>query len=299
MKVELAHVRKQFGRVTALDDVTLQIVEGSRVGLIGPNGCGKSTLTRVVMGMLAAEGTVTVGGVSPFTDRVRVAERLAYVPQTAPALAADVRGLVRAVATVRGIAPAVIAARGRELGLDVEAVGDRPLRALSGGMKQKLIIALAMAAPEVSLVVMDEPTAGLDAASRERFYAMCGAIRPTTTLLLCSHRLEELQHLIDHVVLLDDGRVAWTGSLDAFLARRATTVLEVRATGDTRVRWLRANGFVSGTGAWWRKTIPRAEKAAELQRLTTQLRGELVDLLVRDVEHVDGAAPAPGDASAA
>ena len=299
MKVELAHVRKRFGRVTALDDVTLQLAEGSRVGLIGPNGCGKSTLTRVVMGMLAAEGSVTVGGLSPFADRVRVAERLAYVPQSAPALAADVRGLVRAIATVRGIVPAAIAARGRELGLDVEAVGDRPLRALSGGMKQKLMIALAMAAPDASLVVMDEPTAGLDAASRERFYTVCGAIRPTTTLLLCSHRLEELQHLIDHVVLLDDGRVAWMGSLDAFLARRATTVLEMRATSDAPVRWLRANGFVAGAGSWWRKTIPRADKAEELQRLTTQLRGDLADLLVRDVEQVDGAVPCRGDASAA
>jgi ABC-type multidrug transport system ATPase subunit len=113
MRIELAHVTKRFGRVTALDDVTLTIAEGSRVGLIGPNGSGKSTLTRVMMGMIAAEGMVRIGGLSPFADRAVLAERLAYVPQAAPALTVSVRDLVRAVASVRRIAPAVVAERGR------------------------------------------------------------------------------------------------------------------------------------------------------------------------------------------
>ena len=287
MRVELAHVTKRFGHFTALDDVTLTISEGSRVGLIGPNGSGKSTLTRIMMGMLAAEGTVQIGGLSPFADRVLLAQRLAYVPQAAPALTAGVRDLVRAVATVRGIAPSMIAARGRELGLDIEAVGDRPLRSLSGGMKQKLMIALAMAATEASLVIMDEPTAGLDAASRRRFYTVFGALRPMT-LVLCSHRLEVLRHLIDHVILLDEGHVAWDGPLDTFLARCATSVLEVRATSDARARWLRAHGFAPGTGYWWAKTVPRADKAEELLCLVAELQGDLTDLLVRDVETVKG-----------
>ena len=294
MRIDLTDVRKTFGRVTALDGITLTIPGGSRVGLIGPNGCGKSTLTRVLMGMLAADGLVVIGGLSPFSDRVRLAKQLAYVPQSAPALAVDVRSLVRAVATVRGTTPAVIAARGRALGLDVDAVADRPLRALSGGMKQKLMIALAMAAPAAGLVIMDEPTAGLDVESRERFYSAFGALPPTATLVLCSHRLEELQHLIDHVVLLDEGKVAWNGPLDAFLARRAASVLEVRATSEPRTGWLRDHGFAAGTGAWWRKTIERAAKAEALRQLVAELDGDLTDLLVRDVETVDGHADARG-----
>jgi ABC-type multidrug transport system ATPase subunit len=286
MRIELAHVTKRFGRVTALDDVTLTIAEGSRVGLIGPNGSGKSTLTRVMMGMIAAEGTVRIGGLSPFADRAVLAERLAYVPQAAPALTVSVRDLVRAVASVRRIAPAVVAERGRELGLDLEEVGNRPLRNLSGGMKQKLMIALALAAPETSLVIMDEPTAGLDVTSRRRFYALFAALR-LATLVLCSHRLEVLRHLIDHVVLLDEGRVAWHGPLDAFLARGATSLIEVRATSEARARWLLANGFTPGTGCWWAKSVPRAEKASELARLFAELHGDLSDLLVRDVETVE------------
>jgi ABC-type multidrug transport system ATPase subunit len=286
VRIELSHVTKRFGRVTALDDVTLSISEGSRVGLIGPNGSGKSTLTRILMGMIAPQGTVEIGGLSPFADRVLLAERLAYVPQAVPALTVSVRDLVRAVATVRGVAPSVIAARGRELGLDIDAVGNRPLRNLSGGMKQKFMIALALAAVEASLVIMDEPTAGLDATSRRRFYAVFGAL-PPATLVLCSHRLEVLRHLIDHVVLLEEGRVAWNGPLDAFLARCATSVIEVRATSDARARWLRAHGFTPGTGYWWAKTVPRADKATELLRLMAELQGGLGDLLVRDVETVE------------
>lgn len=297
MRIELAHVTKRFGHVTALDDVTLTISEGSRVGLIGPNGCGKSTLTRILMGMLAAEGRVRIDGLSPFTDRVLLAERLAYVPQAAPALSVSVRDLVRAVATVRGLAPSVIAARGRELGLDIDAVGDRPLRNLSGGMKQKFMIALAMAATEASLVIMDEPTAGLDAASRRRFYAVFGAL-PPATLVLCSHRLEVLRHLIDHVILLEEGRVAWNGPLDAFLARCATSVLEVRATSDARARQLQALGFSRATGYWWAKVVPRGRKAEELQRLVVELNGDLGDLLVRDVETVESGDGTTGGAGA-
>src|SRR5262249_9872906 len=272
--------------VTALDDVTLTIPEGSRVGLIGPNGCGKSTLTRILMGMLAAEGSVRIGGLSPFADRVLFAERLAYVPQAAPALSVGVRDLVCAVAKIRGLAPSAIASRGLELGLDIDAVGDRMLRSLSGGMKQKLMITLAMAATAASLVIMDEPTAGLDAASRRRFYAVFGSL-PPATLVLCSHRLEVLRHLIDHVILLEEGRVTWNGPLAAFLARSATSVLEVRATSDARERQLRALGFSRGTGSWWAKIVPRADKAEELERLVAELNGDLGDLLVRDVETVE------------
>jgi ABC-type multidrug transport system ATPase subunit len=287
VRIELAGVTKRFGHVTALDDVTLTIAEGSRVGLIGPNGSGKSTLTRILMGMIGAEGTIRIGGLSPYSDRVRLAERLAYVPQAAPALMVAVRDLVRAVATARGVATAVIGERAWDLGLDLAAVGDRPLRTLSGGMKQKLMIALAMAAHNASLVIMDEPTAGLDAPSRRSFYAAFGTLRPAT-LVLCSHRLEVLRHLIDHVILLDDGRVIWNGPLDTYLARSSTSVVEVRARSDGRARWLRANGFTPGTGYWWAKTVRRADKSEELSHLVAELRGDLADLLVRDVETVDG-----------
>jgi hypothetical protein len=87
--------------------------------------------------------------------------------------------------------------------------------------------------------------------------------------------------------LLDDGRVIWNGPLDEYLARSATSVVEVRATTDARARWLGANGFSPGTGYWWAKTVRRAEKSQELSRLVAELKGDLADLLVRDVETVD------------
>jgi ABC-type uncharacterized transport system ATPase subunit len=116
--------------------------------------------------------------------------------------------------------------------------------------------------------------------------------------VLCSHRLEVLRHLIDHVILLEEGRVAWNGPLDAFLARCATSVIEVRATSDARARWLRSHGFTPGTGCWWAKTVPRADKAAELLRLVAELRGDVSDLLVRDVETVESGDGTTGGAGA-
>lgn len=217
MRIELAHVTKRFGDVLALDDVTLDLPSGSRVGLVGPNGSGKSTLTRALMGMLAVEGTVRIGGASPFADRVRLAHELAYVPQHAPGLGASVGELVRAVTRVRALAPARVVDAGKRLGLDVDALAARPLRALSGGMRQKLLVALALAT-DARLLVMDEPTASLDPGTRERFFQLVAERTAGATLVLCSHRLEELRHLIDHVVVLDEGRVAHHGTLDGFLA---------------------------------------------------------------------------------
>jgi ABC-type multidrug transport system ATPase subunit len=286
MRIELAGVTKRFGRVTALDGVTVTVPEGSRVGLIGPNGSGKSTLTRVMMGMMAVEGEVRIGGLSPFTDRVRLARHLAYVPQAAPRFGAKVGDLIRAVAAVRALPAARLVACAARLDLDVAAIASRPFHALSGGMRQKLLIALALAV-DATLLIMDEPTAGLDVGARQRFFSLFEELPASTTLVLCSHRLEELQHLIDRVVVLEEGRLAYHGPLEEFLGQRATSVVELRSVDATRTQWLRAHGFAPGAGNWWAKTIARGSKEEEIGLLASAMHGDLADLLVRDVETVD------------
>ncbi len=91
-----------------------------------------------------------------------------------------------------------------DLGLDVEATGRRPVRALSGGMKQKLLIALALAAP-ASLLIMDEPTASLDAHTREAFFHLLERRAAGATLLFSSHRPDDVRRLVDRVVILEEG----------------------------------------------------------------------------------------------
>lgn len=230
MRVELRDVSKKFGPVAALRGVTLELPSGSRTALIGPNGAGKSTLTRIVMGMLACEGEVLVDGCSPFADRARLAHRLAYVPQVAPQLGATVGELVRTVALLREIPFHHFAATAGELGLDLESVRRRPLRGLSGGMRQKLLLALALTTA-ASLLILDEPTASLDVDSRHRFFELVAELPQAPSILLCSHRLEEIRNLVDRVVVLEDGRVVHDGDADVW-ARQLRSGRSVEAVSE-------------------------------------------------------------------
>ena len=207
-------MRKRFQELEVLKGIDLVIPAGRRVALVGPNGSGKSTLLRAVLGLLECRGEVLLDGRSPFADRLEIAQRLAYVPQVAPQISATVGEVVALVTLTRGLNPRAITDAARLLELDVPAVLKRPFRALSGGMKQKLLVAIALAA-QPSLLVLDEPTASLDARARERLFALCdpakGMLPPGATLLVCSHRFEELRGWVDHVVALEDGRVRFDG----------------------------------------------------------------------------------------
>lgn len=219
MRIELKGVKKRFGETEVLRGIELQLQSGTRAALVGPNGSGKSTLIRALLGLISCEGEVLLDGRSPFEDRLVTARRLAYVPQVAPQLSATVDELVATVTTTRGLPRADVAEAARELDLELKSIGARPFRLLSGGMKQKLLIALALAA-RPALYVLDEPTASLDAGARDRFFRLFAARAGDATVLLCSHRLDELRELTTHVVSLDEGRVAFDGPVAEHLKLR-------------------------------------------------------------------------------
>jgi ABC-2 type transport system ATP-binding protein len=216
MRIEVKQAQKSFGRFVALRGVDLSVPPGSRVALVGPNGSGKSTLIRALLGLIDCEGTVLLDGQSPYDDRVDVARRIAYVPQTAPTLGATVAEVVRLVTTTRALDPSAVKRVADALELDLQAVSAKAFRHLSGGMKQKLLLALAFAArPE--LLVMDEPTASLDARARTHFFSLCAELDPSVSLLLCSHRVDELRQLAQHVVAMEEGRVTYDGPAAGYL----------------------------------------------------------------------------------
>ncbi len=287
MRVELTGLTRRFGRLTALDGLTLDVPAGRRVALVGPNGSGKSTLARILAGMLRYEGAARIGGLEPARDRARIAPSLAYVPQSPPQLQAPVDDVVAVVARARGLRREAIAAAAGEMGLDLDAVGRRPLRALSGGMKQKLLLALALAG-EPGLLLLDEPTASLDAASRLAFYGLLRGRAGGGTLLLCSHRLDEVRHLVDHVIVLEEGRLAWDGPLAAYLRGAAHSLIEVQAAAPGAVAWLRQRGFAPAGDGEWARVLGRADGLAALRELLATLDGDLLAVRVRDLETVDG-----------
>lgn len=219
MRVELKDVSKRFGQAVALRGVSLVLEPGRKVGLIGPNGSGKSTLLRILLGLLSCEGEVLLDGRSPLTQRAAVAQAMAYVPQVAPQLQAPVAEVVTAVAGLRGLTMTDVAEEAARLALDVPALLARPFRALSGGMKQKLLIALALCALRrgATLLVMDEPTASLDESARARLAELLREEAGGATLLLCSHRIEEVAPLVQDVVAMADGQIAYRGPVAQYL----------------------------------------------------------------------------------
>jgi ABC-2 type transport system ATP-binding protein len=280
MRVELSKVRKKFGELQALAGVDLELPSRARVALIGPNGSGKTTLTRVVMGLVAHEGTVRLDGAPAARARADAEARIAYVPQQAPQMAAPVGELVRAVTAVRGFHPKQVHDVAAELGLDVPAIAKRPFKGLSGGMKQKLLIALAFAA-RPRLVILDEPTASLDAAARARFAVLERDYLADATVLLCSHRLDELRALVGRVVALDEGKIVHDGDAGAYVAQHTRSVFEVLLAGADGAELLAARGFAPSAGGWWTRAVGHDEKLGLLPEITA-LGAKVRDLVVRD-----------------
>ena len=205
-----SRVSKRFGVVRAVDGVDLVVRPGERVAFVGSNGSGKTTLLRCVLGMLRFEGAITIDGVDVAARPHEALRRVAYVPQVAPPIDAPVAEVVRAVAALRGVDPRAVHARAARVGFDVVAAARKRFRDLSGGTKQKLLAALALAA-DAPILVCDEPTANLDGDARAAFFADVEARPSDAVLVLCSHRVEEVRAMVDRVVELKDGRVLRDG----------------------------------------------------------------------------------------
>jgi ABC-2 type transport system ATP-binding protein len=285
MKIEFQNIAKSFGRQHALSGVDLLFESGSRTALVGPNGSGKSTLIRALMGSIRCEGTILVND-QALKRQPALDHSVAYIPQFAPQTRAPVQDLVEAVCLLRGLSLADVTARTDELSFDLKGNMKKEVGALSGGMRQKLMIGLALAAP-VELLIMDEPTASLDAAARSAFLQMFDRMADDTTVILASHRPDELRSLVDQIAQLNDGRVAFHGSARNFLAQKSQTVVELRCEPSVDQEWLRQLGFKRVHPQQWIGLFSASKKEQLLKDLGWQSRESVLDLIVHDVENVD------------
>jgi len=284
MKIELRRVSKRFGKNQALREVDLSVASGTKLALLGPNGSGKTTLTRAVMGLIRCQGEILIDG-RPLAGRMAVAQRLAYVPQIAPLMAASVGEVVAAVAALRKLDRARVGEVALDLGLDLGPIGRRPLRNLSGGMRQKLLLALALST-DAELLILDEPTASLDVAARARFHDRFTTAAARATVILCSHRLDELRTMVDQVVVLDEGRVSHDGPARDYLDQRLVAVVELRYQGE-ETGWLTEHGFTPTLAGWWTRAVTPADKLQLIPAALAALGDGVLDLVVRDSERVD------------
>ena len=204
--IRFDNVSKTFRRSRVLDAIQVEIGARERVALIGSNGAGKTSLIRCLLGEYVHEGRVTVAGLVPRDERSAVLGMMGFVPQLPPPLKMPVGQLIGFSAATCGSDPARMIALAAKLGLDVEAIRTRPFVRLSGGMKQKLLIAIALGR-DAKVLIMDEPAANLDPEARKIFFELLAERQANTTMLISSHRLNEVSSLVNRVVELDQGKI--------------------------------------------------------------------------------------------
>ncbi len=286
MKVEIQDIRKRFGQVEALRGISLSIPSGGRVGLVGPNGSGKSTLIRALMGMVRVEGQIRLNGMDPHRDFKTLRPAIAYVPQIPPQFSFTVGEMLTAVKLLRGLKGSEIEACALRLNLDLPAIAAKAVKELSGGMKQKLSLAISLSARS-SLLILDEPTASLDSDGRERFFNLMNRDHAGATLILSSHRQEEIRQLVDEVVVLEDGEIRLQAPARDYLQRQNMSVVEIHAPRAGVSNWLAENGFAAGLGGHWTRTIPRAESATLVSKAFAHLNGTIDGLVLRDLDRLE------------
>ncbi|MDR0479575.1 MAG: ABC transporter ATP-binding protein [Burkholderiaceae bacterium] len=204
--IRFNNVAKVFRRARVLDNISLEIELGERVALIGSNGAGKTTLIRCLLGEYTHEGQVTIDGRHPRRERAQVLKEIGFVPQLPPPLKMPVGQLIAFAAKLCGTDPQRISDLAGRLGLDTAPILDRQFVRLSGGMKQKLLIAIALGR-NARVLVMDEPAANLDPEARKIFFEILAERADQATMLISSHRLNEVSALVNRVIELDMGKV--------------------------------------------------------------------------------------------
>ncbi|HID48103.1 MAG TPA: ABC transporter ATP-binding protein [Chromatiales bacterium] len=270
-------VSKRFHRAEVLTTIDLEIERGDRVALVGSNGAGKTTLIRCLLGEYHCQGSVTVDDLDPRRHRTEVLRRVGFVPQISPPLKMPVGQLIRFAAGVCDSDPDRMFEISARLGLDAHHIHRQPFNKLSGGMKQKLLISIALGR-DCDLLVLDEPAANLDPEARHTFFQLL-AERQQAAMLISSHRLDEVAALVNRVVELDQGRmvlndhVADQVDMTSLLDCRLTLTRSSSAFAETVREW----GFESDAdGLVWQGRVSGPDRLrflGVLSRYAALLKG--------------------------
>jgi ABC-2 type transport system ATP-binding protein len=205
--ISVKSVTKKFNKDKSLDDVTVTFEKGDRVAIMGPNGAGKTTLVRAILGYYhVSSGQIRVNGFDPINQRVEVVDNIGFIPQLPPPIKLSCKELIEYVSKSSGCTTESIIQNAHKMGLDIENQMAKSFFKLSGGMKQKLLIAIAVS-KKSDILIFDEPTANLDPKGRESFYKLLDGIKEDKILLFITHRLDEIEHLVNRVVYMDLGKV--------------------------------------------------------------------------------------------
>jgi nitrous oxidase accessory protein len=273
--INVSNLTKKFGDFTAIDNLSFEVAAGEAVSLWGPNGAGKTTIIRSLLGLLSAEGELRVNGFDAKKEGKKARAAVGYVPQEL-AFYDDLsaRSTLLFYANLKGAPKSRIDQVLAEVGLSEH--GHKRVAALSGGMKQRLALAIALLA-NPPLLILDEPTSNLDTAAREEFIKLLLQQKAQgKTLLFTSHRLEEVETLATKVLVLEAGRLKLTCDIPAELAGHLGMTVGLKlimpnALHENALRLLQTWGFTaSRNGIGLRVAVSPSAKLAPVQRLLAE-----------------------------
>lgn len=205
--IEIKNVSKKFADQFVLKDIDLNIDDGEQVLFVGQNGAGKSSLMRTILGeYIPTSGSVTIDGFDSFKQRSRALRGISFVPQTPPPLKLSLNELIYFAERTADASRADIVKFCDEMELDLSSNLNKPFHKLSGGMKQKFLIALAFGRASKAMI-FDEPTANLDPSAREHFKTLLRKYAKDRSLIFISHRLDEVEGLVKRMICMDLGRI--------------------------------------------------------------------------------------------
>jgi ABC-2 type transport system ATP-binding protein len=225
--IEARGLRKVFGSTVALDGIDLHVEEGRILGLIGPNGAGKSTALHAILGLTPYQGELRVLGRDPWTERGRLMADVAFIADVA-VLPRWIR-VSQVIDYVGGVHPRFDRGKADAFLAKTNIKRTSRVRELSKGMVTQLHLALVMAI-DAKLLVLDEPTIGLDILYRKQFYdsLLNDYFDRSRTIVVTTHQVEEIQDVLTDFMFIDRGRIALSSSMDEFESR----YLEVMVNPD-------------------------------------------------------------------
>ncbi len=205
--IKTKNLTKKFGKTLSLDSVNLEFGSGDSIALMGANGAGKTTLIRLIMGYYHPTlGEVVIDGKNPIENRVEILQRVSFVPQLPPPIKLSMSELISYISISSSVDEEAIFHYSNEMKFDIKPNLNKSFFKLSGGMKQKFLIAVSLA-KESEIVIYDEPTANLDPKARDDFYRLIQDDKSKKLSLFVTHRIEEVKEIINRQIYMDLGKV--------------------------------------------------------------------------------------------
>ena len=278
MLLELKNVNKTYGRTTALEDISLQVDAGEIVGIFGPNGAGKSTMLRSILGLSEVEGQIEVAGLTPRKNPSALMEKVSFIADTAT-LPRWMR-VQQCLNYVENIHPAFDPQVARAFLEQTEIQANSKISHLSKGMVVQLHLAIVMSI-DSSLLVLDEPTLGLDIIYRKRFYQALleNYFAKDKTIILTTHQIEEVEDLLTRVVFINKGKIILDCKMEELASRFVELKVPRGASFSSGIEALFSLDGLEGTTFWYQDVEPEHFKDIG----TTKVPG-LADLFVALVE---------------